>query len=281
MAGMDKPDIFQYVDYRRFLKDMYLYKKSRNPSFSENAFVFSAGFGKNSRGYLGLVVKNKRNLTPKSITGFARAMDLNPEESLYFENMVHFNQVDNEADKVHFFELMKKDVKGRDVKVFQVMEHQSRYLNEWHLSVLRELIELKDFEENPEWIMNRLGGTISLEKVMEGINDLIGLGFVVRNAEGKLVNADGPILLEVTSPTLRNSMTLQKHFALKAVDAMENLPQEKRCAQLITLSIPKSRFEDLRHEMRVFAQQILQKYSMGPTNEEVVQMGMQLIQVTH
>ncbi|WPU65226.1 TIGR02147 family protein [Peredibacter starrii] len=278
---MDKPDIFQYVDYRRFLKDMYLYKKSRNPSFSENAFVFAAGFGKNSRGYLGLVVKNKRNLTQKSIDGFAKAMDLSPEETKYFENMVHFNQADNDIEKNRFFEEMKKDVKGNDVKVFQVMEHQSRYLNEWHLSVLRELIELKDFEENPEWIMNRLGGTITREKIDEGIKDLIGLGFVIRNEEGKLVNADGPILLEVTSPTLRNSMALQKHFALKAVDAMENLPQDKRCAQLITLSIPKNRFEDLRHEMRFFAQQILQKYSVGPTNEEVVQMGMQLIQVTY
>ncbi|WP_408098181.1 TIGR02147 family protein [Peredibacter sp. HCB2-198] len=280
MAGLERPDIFQYVDFRRFLKDMYLYKKSRNPSFSENAFVFAAGFGKNSRGYLGLVVKNKRNLTSKSIIGFARAMDLSPEETTYFENMVLFNQAEKESEKIHFFELMKKDVKGSDVKVFQVMEHQSRYLNEWHLSVLRELIELKDFEENPEWIMNRLGGTISLEKIKEGINDLIGLGFVVRNAAGKLVNADGPIMLEVSAPTLRNSMTLQKHFALKAVDALEKLPYEKRCAQLITLSIPKSRFEDLRNEMKVFAQQILQKYS-GPSSEEVVQMGMQLIQVTH
>lgn len=278
----ERPVIFEYMNYRVFLRDMYLFKKSKNSSFSENAFIYAAGFGKNSRGYLGLIVKNKRNLTSKSILGFSSAMDLSAEEAIYFENMVMFNQAETEKEKLYFFERMKVGARGKQAKLVQVLEHQYRYLNEWHLVVLRELVTLKGFREEPEWIISKLEKKITKDKVVEGLNDLMALGLVTRNESGKLVQSEPVVLFEDNSANFKSSANLHKQFALKAADAMEHLSYEKRAAQLITLSIPQSQFENLRGEMKEFTKKILEKYA-GNTqhaNDLVVQIGSQLLQIT-
>ncbi|MGE3608929.1 MAG: TIGR02147 family protein [Bacteriovoracaceae bacterium] len=279
----DRPIVFDYADYRAFLKDMYLYKKGNNPQYSENAFIFAAGFGKNSRGYLGLLIKGKRNLTSKSIIGFSSAMNLAADEAIYFENMVLFNQAETEKEKLHFFERMKVGAKGRKAKLVKVLDSQFRYLNEWHLVVIRELITLKDFKDSPVWISKRLGGKISAQKAEEAINDLLILGLITRDQTGKLVQSEPVVLFEDNSQNFKNSSNLHKEFSLKAAEAIESLPYEKRAAQLITLSIPKDRFEELRNEMKLFTKIILEKYGdtkSSEGNELVIQLGSQLLQVT-
>jgi uncharacterized protein (TIGR02147 family) len=279
---VERPAVFNYVNYRHFLRDMYLFKKTRNPSFSENAFIYAAGFGKNSRGYLGLVVKHKRNLTSKSILGFSTAMELSAEEALYFENMVLFNQADTEKEKLRFFERMKVGARGKTAKLVRVLEHQYRYLNEWHLVVLRELIVLADFREDPEWIAHKLGRKLSKDKIREGLDDLQGLGLITRNAEGRLVQSEPVVLFEDTTANFRSSTNLHRQFALGAADAVTALPYERRAAQLITLSIPRARFEELREEMKTFTKKILEEFGSAREGESdvVVQLGAQLIQVT-
>ena len=79
----EKPSVFSYVCFREFLRDAYNYKNHLNPSFSENAFTQAAGFGKSSRGYLGLLIKGKRNLTAQTIFGFSKALKLSPKETMY------------------------------------------------------------------------------------------------------------------------------------------------------------------------------------------------------
>ncbi len=278
----ERPAVFNYLNYRPFLRDMYLFKKNRSPGFSENAFIYAAGFGKNSRGYLGLVIKNKRNLTSKSILGFSTAMELSGEESIYFENMVLFNQANSEKEKICFFERMKVGARGKKAKLVKVLEHQYRYLNEWHLVVLRELIELRDFREDPEWIIQKLGRKLSKDKVIEGLADLQGLGLITRNDAGRLVQSEPVVLFEDTTVNFQNSSNLHHQFALSAADAMTNKPYDQRAAQLITLSIPRAGFEQLRSEMKAFTKKILEQYGSATdsSSDIVVQLGAQLIQIT-
>jgi uncharacterized protein (TIGR02147 family) len=280
--SQSRPSIFSYLDFRHFLKDMLIYKKTINPSFSENAFVYAAGFGKNSRGYLGLILKNKRNLTSKSVIGFSTAMNLKAHEAIYFENMVHFNQAKTEKEKLIFFERMKVSAQGKKAKLVKVLEHQYRYLNEWHLVVLREIVLLKDFREDPGWVVEKLGGKISKEKVVEGFNDLLELGLLGRTQEGKLVQAESVIHFEDDSSNFKSSTNLHRDFALRASKSIAELPYEKRAAQLITLSIPTSRFEDLRDELKRFTKKILEEYTQGnhEVDEIVVQIGSQLLNLT-
>lgn len=279
-AKRAKPSIFDYLDFRDYLKDAYSYKKAMNPRFSENAFVLAAGFGKNSRGYLGLVIKGKRNLTPKSIIGFSRALDLSAQEAMFFENMTLFCQAEDEKEKVYYFERLKISAQGENSKPMALLDSHLRFLNEWHLVVLREMISLADFKEDIDWIHKRLCGKISKEKITEGLDDLLNLELIKRDQSGKLVQCDATLLFKDGKDNFKNTANLHKDFAQRASQAMTELPYDKRAAQLITLGIPRSKFEPLRKEMQEMTELLLKKYGHETNSQEIVQIGIQLLHIT-
>src|SRR4051812_14946020 len=97
-----KPSIFEFVDYRAFLKAMIDFEKSRG-EFSYSIFAERAGF--QSRSYLRTVITGKRNLTAdatsKVIVGFA----LNLKEGEAFRALVYFNQASKFDERHHYWEL--------------------------------------------------------------------------------------------------------------------------------------------------------------------------------
>jgi uncharacterized protein (TIGR02147 family) len=62
-----RPDVFQFTDYREFLKGFYEWKKAQG-EFSHRVFAHRAGLKSSS--FLRLVLTGKRNLSPDGITKF-------------------------------------------------------------------------------------------------------------------------------------------------------------------------------------------------------------------
>lgn len=277
-----KPNVFNYTDYRDFLKDAFAYKKQINPAFSESAFIMSAGFGASSRGYFGLITKGKRNLTTKTILGFAGALKLNPQETMYFENMVHFNQAEKEEEKVFFFERMKVSAVGSKTKAIEILESQYRYVSQWYLIALREIVMLKDFKEDEGWIVKKMRNKITKDEVRTGLNDLLNLGLITRNAEGHLIQSEPVVTFSDNKSNFKNAIKLHQQFNDKAKELLELDPYERRSARLTTLSCKKEDFEAMRTEMKLFSDMLLKKYagdnSVGA--DVVLQLGMQLFHLT-
>jgi uncharacterized protein (TIGR02147 family) len=86
------PDIYQYIDYRAYLRDYFAESKKSNPAFSHMFFAKKAGI--NSSGFVHLAMNGKRNLTKPVLLKIARAIGLNAEQTEYFED-VYFNFMDN------------------------------------------------------------------------------------------------------------------------------------------------------------------------------------------
>src|ERR1700721_1624232 len=76
--------VFNYSDYREYLKDFYQLKKSKAGTYSFAVFSLRAGI--KSPNYLKLVMDGERNLTPENTLAFARGLGLSEQETLYWEN---------------------------------------------------------------------------------------------------------------------------------------------------------------------------------------------------
>jgi uncharacterized protein (TIGR02147 family) len=61
------PVVYDFTNYRDFLKAFFEFKKLTNPAYSASMFARKAGLGENSRGYLKLVIEDKRNLSSLTI----------------------------------------------------------------------------------------------------------------------------------------------------------------------------------------------------------------------
>ena len=75
---MEYPIVYDYSDYRAFLKDMYLFRKQHTKYFSYRAFANKAGFA--APNFLKLVTSGQRNLTNESIAKVAKGFGLKKRE---------------------------------------------------------------------------------------------------------------------------------------------------------------------------------------------------------
>ena len=82
---MAKPVVFDYLDYRAFISELFVFQKKHVPGFSHRYFARKAGFA--APNFLKLVMDGKRNLTPASLAKVARGFGLNKREREYFERL--------------------------------------------------------------------------------------------------------------------------------------------------------------------------------------------------
>ena len=82
----DSVNIFEYLDYRVYLRDFYTEHKRESAAFSHRAFSRRAGL--RSSNYLSLVMKGERDLSPEMAPRFAKACGLAKSEADFFCDLV-------------------------------------------------------------------------------------------------------------------------------------------------------------------------------------------------
>jgi len=90
-------DIFKYNRLRAFLAEFYQGKRKRPGFFSYRYFADRAGI--KSPVFLKQVIDGERNLTRTMIEKFIHALNLNKKESVFFKNLVLFNQAKEAHEK--------------------------------------------------------------------------------------------------------------------------------------------------------------------------------------
>src|SRR5262245_13939422 len=126
--------IFEYGNFRDYLKDRYLFEKTKDKKFSFRYFARLSGF--KSHSFLKLVMDGKANLSPKSVIKVAAALKLNKEETIFFGDLVLFNQASTSEEK-HFF--AKKILRSRSYrKIHPIHVAQYNYYAQWYFIPVRE-----------------------------------------------------------------------------------------------------------------------------------------------
>ncbi|MDQ3002308.1 MAG: TIGR02147 family protein, partial [Fibrobacterota bacterium] len=97
-----KPDIFTYLDYRRFLGDYFRALKGDSPKLSFRGFAKSAGF--TSPNFLQQVIKCERNLGSANLVAVARAFKLGKLETEFFQILVSYAQARTNDEKDLFYQ---------------------------------------------------------------------------------------------------------------------------------------------------------------------------------
>jgi uncharacterized protein (TIGR02147 family) len=276
-----KPVIYDYVDYRIFLSDSLQFIQTKNPKYSATAYVRQAGFGENSRGYFNLIMSGKRNLSSSTILGFAKTLKLNEKETFHFENLVHYNQADTEKEKALYFERISKNMKGKNSAAFELLKSQYNYFSHWYLVAVRELVAVKDFKEDFEWINKKLRNKISKKELQEAIADLITLGLLARNNEGKLVQSEEFVTFTDNSMNYTVVNALHSQFLDRAKESLNEDPYKDRSASCIVIATEKENFDKIREEVRAFREHILNKYGTNNGSLDcVLNLGIQLNHIT-
>jgi len=275
------PSVFEFTDYRTFLNAFYAAKRAANPAYSMSAFARRAGLGANSRGYLKLIIEGKRNLTAHTLRRFTDALGLGAKASLYFENLVYFNQAKTPQDRDYYFQRLTLAAGAERSSQFELLQSQYLYYSNWYLVPVRELVGLDGFREDPEWIASSLRGKITRKQAQEALAVLERLGMIVRESStGRLRQAEP--LVKYSGGVFRSS--IQKFHIEMMERAKESLiddPYEEREASCVTLACDGSRVPEMKKAIAEFRDRMNLEFGENSReNNAVIQLNVQIFQMT-
>jgi uncharacterized protein (TIGR02147 family) len=278
----DKPSIFDYIDYRTFLDASLKHIQTKNSKYSATAFIRQAGFSENSRGYFNLIISNKKNLSSSTILGFAKTLKLNEKETFHFENLVHYNQATTEKEKSLYFERISKSIKGKENLSFELLRSQYNYFTHWYFVAIRELVALNDFKEDFDYISKKLRNKVTKKDIVNAISDLILIGLLKRDPNGKLIQSDEFVNFTDNSMNYTVVNALHAQFLDKAKESLNEDLYENRSASCVVLATDANNFTAIREEIKAFREQILNKYGTNNQNATcVLNLGIQLNHITN
>jgi uncharacterized protein (TIGR02147 family) len=266
--------IYDYTDYRQYLRDYYEEQKAKNPAFSYRYFAMKAGF--NSSGLYKDIVDGRTGITRGLILRFATAMKLSAKQQEYFETMVYFNEAKTVDEKKLYFERL---MKYHNSKAFRVEKNQYEYYSKWYYVAVRELLAIGGFKDDYAAIAQALSPSIRKEQAEKAIKVLKKLGLIQKDRNGCYKAVDKILTTgsEVKSLAVAN---FQKAMMDLAKGALDRYPVEQRNISTITFSVPEKAYADIRDELIACRKRILGMVDRSENEAMVCQLNMQLFPLT-
>lgn len=268
---MKKPQIFEYIDYRAFLKDMYTYRKKRDSFFSYRYFSRKAGFA--SPNFLKLVIDGQRNLSSTSILKIARGFGLNDNQRDFFENLVLMNQAQEHNERNHYYQKM---ISARGYKkIHKIAKDSYAYFSKWYYPVIREILGFGIKDISPEQIASLLRPSITANEAQAAMNLLVRLKLIRKNKEDIWEPAHPDIS---TGPEVKSLVVTNFHREMLklATASIDNIPALERDISALTLSINRERFPELKSRIIAFRKELLEMTGQEQKPDQVVQVNIQL-----
>jgi len=268
-------NIFEYTNYRRFLRDLYEEKKRMSKGFSHRVFVRVCGFS--SPNFLKLVMDGKRNLGRRAQEKLLAALKLNKLEREYLVALIGFEQAGNGQERAAHMAVIARLRHRTQVKTVEAERYE--YLSKWYHVAIRELAGLDDFEENAAWINARLGTRLSESVVERAIVLLIDLGLISRDADGLLHQTEADIVCEPAVFSVAVNAFYRQMLA-KATESIDRSRSSDRDLSALTVGVDREAFEKIRESIGRCRQEVHRLASEAKGKRVVYQLNFQLFNLS-
>jgi uncharacterized protein (TIGR02147 family) len=274
------PVVFDYTDFRKFLKDYYTEQKKAFGCFSYKYFASRAGFA--NKGFVYNLVNGDKRLSKTHVFKLCAAMKLDKSEFDYFDCMVAFNQAESTAERTYFFKQMEaiNAPARKRTKAQLVRKDQFEFYSKWHHGVVRSLVDMDEKANDPKWIAQRVMPPISVWDARHSLRLLKRLGMIKRAPDGSYT-VKTPVIS--TGHDVRNvalyAFYLQ-HLQL-AAEALQKLPREKRNFNGITMGISQKTYARVCSELQSFMEKMMTIAEEDEHADSVYQLNFQCYPMTN
>ncbi len=274
MSAARPINVFEYLDYRAFLRDYYLDGKDRRGlSFR----ALSRRIGLKSSNFVKLVMDGGRNLSDEMAERFASALKLDGDAHDYFVALVRFNQAKTTTERNASYARLtgfRRYRKARPLELAHAAYHSS-----WYLPAIRELVQSREFREDPSWVASRTIPPITAREAEIAIATLLQLGLLKRDDTGRLVQTDE---LVSTGPETRGLHIRNYHRTMMqhAGESMDLVAASDRDISSLTVCVSESGLARLKERVQRFRRELLELSAQEDEPVQVVQMNFQLFPLT-
>ncbi len=268
--------VFEFQDYREYLKAYYEDQKATTKSFSYRLFSKKANI--NTSSFLYHVIQGKKNLTKNSIINVSGAIGHTREESEYFENLVFFNQAKTIVEKTHYYSKLI-EIK-RPINIESIEKSKYEFYKEWYHSVLREAVSFFKFNEDYTALGKFLIPQISEKDAKNSVQLLEKLEFIKRDEHGVYKQTNNLINAK---PNPIEALIAQKHqikMAELGIKAYDSTAIHERLSTSTTFSISEQTYRLILLKAREFRRDVMELAKIDNDPERVYQMNINLFPVS-
>lgn len=112
-------------------------------------------------------------------------LGLGIEEEAYLELLVLLKNAENQEAKMRYLKLMEQNANYK--KHNQHETEVYRYLTHWYYVAIREMTGIKNFNDDPGWIANKLKNKVSKQEITKALKFLLENKFISKNQKGDYI----------------------------------------------------------------------------------------------
>lgn len=265
--------IYSYLDYRKYLKDVFKEKKKENKNFSHRSVLLRMNI--KSTGYLANILSGKRSINISTTVKLGRILNMSKAEINYFKKLVYFDRSKSIEEKNdHFEQIMifrKRKIKFLD-------DEQLSLFSRWYMVLIRELMHCYDFDGDYYALAKLIKPHITMSEAKKAIELLEKINLIVKDDNGIYKPVDNVITTgdEIHSFHVTN-------FQVKMIElakfALENIASEDRDISGLTLSISHEKFQLIKGEIQEFRKKISQIAADDSNPEQVYRCNFQFFPI--
>ena len=208
---MEIEDIYQYLNYREFIKEYLADLKSRDSKISHRYILSKMDIS--STGFLANVISGKKNLSNAQVLKFCKVLKFPKPETRFMETLVLYNQSKDLAEKTEYYQrlLALQKVEERKLK-----EKEFNVFANWYYIAILELLYFYEFKGDYSELSKQLNPPIKTSQAKQAIEDLAELGMIEQNDEGVYVQCPDKTLStgeEVRSLQVQNFQDVYHGFS--------------------------------------------------------------------
>ena len=270
--------IFEYLDYRGFLKDYYNAKKEANPAFSLRVFSDKIGFM--AKDFISRVMNGDKNLSSQSIPKVASGLRLGKHETEFFVALVKFNQAETTEERNGAFEEMQAVLKVVRFAEKQHLLGHTQYMvySHWRHLTIRSLIGMYGFDGDYETLARRVHPRITAEEAKKSVKLLEDCQLINKNKNGKYELTESAITTGDRTSKLALRGFHQQCLKL-AADSIDRDPPGKRHISGLTLGISQEGYERIVERINAFRKEIALIAEEDKNSDKVFQLQFALFPV--
>jgi uncharacterized protein (TIGR02147 family) len=266
--------VFEYLDYRTYLKDFYDERKSLHGYFSYRYFGNKVGIDPS---YLLKILLKSRHLSENSIERVCAFCGLAGTEAEYFQTLVQFVKAKTQSESKLQFE---KLLSIRYVKSHRLIEEQYEYFRTWYHPVVRSVLEYFDFKGDFALLGRQLSPQISAKEARASVELLEKLKLIEQDETGRYRLTDTAV---TTGEEWRSAAiaAFQEQTIRLSQESIDRHDRSLRDVSTVTMNINAADFEEIRERITEFRRMIISFVNDASGPDRTYQLNIQFFPLTN
>lgn len=262
-----------FLDYRRYLSNLYKWVKKRAENYSYVSFSLELGLGNSNASRL--IVIGERNLAEKSAEKVAGNIGLRGYRARYFEQLVAYANARSSQERDEAYKRLMV-IKSR-IEPDAISERQIGFFGNWLTPVIREMMQLPQFVGDPFWIQSNINFPVRLEEVKKSLQVLVELGFLTFNEKQETYHLPAATPDAIKADTL-TAIAYHQQMIDIGKESLTRVPGKQREVSGCTTKMSLARYERFKKKLQDLVDEAAAEEDGD--DQEIYQLNVQLFPFT-